>query len=276
MVHAAFKITCLICVMFTMAFPDEPQLIKADNLYNSSDLNELERVLPALSKSFPDHPSVLFYQALFENDAGKALSLYNTIHSKHPRSKYADDALFRVGQFYHTTGQLDRADSIYNKLLSDYPQSELLDRAAYAQCQVLFARGEFDAAETHLRHFLQFFPRSEFTDVVVWDLENLQQDIDQATLREIIEQENVFSIQIGVLRQLKNAKRVQKELSEKFNDVNIREQLLGNEKLYAITLGTFYERKKAEQFAKRFIAPHLDDYKIIKKNIFSQNGTGKH
>jgi|GEM_PF-4069166 len=261
------KIFLCVCILFAMVDAEEHQLAQAENLYYSDQMSELQSTLPALLESFPNHSSVMFYQALFENDAEKALSLYNTIHNQHPHSKFADDALFRVGQFYHTKGQLDKADSVYNELLSVYPKSDILDEVAYAQCQGLLDREKYDSAKTHLRHFLQFFPRSELTDAAVWDLENLQQDIDKETLREAVEQKHVYSVQIGVLRHLNNAKRVQRELGEKFNDVHIREQQLGNDKLYALSIGQFDKREKAEQFAIRFIAPHLDEYKIIKKKV---------
>ena len=113
-------------------------------------------------------------------------------------------------------------------------------------------------------NFLSKYPHSPLIDEAIWQLEKLQDKIDESTLLEAVSRQNFrYSIQIGVLSQYSNAFRVQQSLLKKFKTVDIREHVLANSKLYAIMIGEFDTKNKALEFAQQEIKPHLNQFKII-------------
>jgi hypothetical protein len=84
---------------------------------------EVAKLLPALEKSHPDKAGVLFLEAACEENAEKAIDLYQRIVDEHARSSWADDALFRLYQYSYAVGAYRTARSYTARLERDYPKS---------------------------------------------------------------------------------------------------------------------------------------------------------
>jgi len=84
---------------------------------------KVAKMIPVLKKSHPDKAGVCFLEAVCEENAEKALDLYQRIVDEHARSSWADDALFRLYQYSYAVGAYRTARSYLSKLESDYPQS---------------------------------------------------------------------------------------------------------------------------------------------------------
>lgn len=84
---------------------------------------EVRALLPALKKSHPDKAGVLFIEAVCEEDAEKAVDLYQRIVDEYASSPWADDALNRLAQYSYAVGAYRTARSYTEKLAKDYPQS---------------------------------------------------------------------------------------------------------------------------------------------------------
>ena len=148
-------------------------------------------VLPAMSKSFGDYYTqypddekaviAYYYDAWARYRMGKwrdASQVFEQLAAKHPRSRFASEALFRAADaiFNMTTrGSLDKdqkyVDSmvLYEKVISRYPRSDYVDDALYnkAWCLINLARKEeavpiFEQiVEQHPDD--RYGPRSQFT-----------------------------------------------------------------------------------------------------------------
>ncbi|MBN1447269.1 MAG: SPOR domain-containing protein [Bacteroidetes bacterium] len=85
--------------------------------------DEVRALLPELRKSHPDKPGVLFLEAVCEEEAEKAVDLYQRIVNEHPKSAWADDALNRLAQYSYAVGAYKTARTYVEQLVRDYPQS---------------------------------------------------------------------------------------------------------------------------------------------------------
>ena len=258
----------LIIILFLPSFcRSEIDLRSADQLYIQGNFSELQASLDQLNISYPDHPSVIFFRLLFTKDAEQVKDRYYHFIETYSSSQYCDDVMEKLVCLERSQGKLDKAEQLAHKFINTYPRSVLLDRIEYELCFIDILRGNRQTARQALQRFLTRYPQSLLVDEVIWQLEKLQDSIDERSLLQAVIQENKrYSIQIGVLSRYSNAYRVQQELLKKFQIVEIREQVLANSKLYAILIGNFESGNKAEQYARAFIKPHLNQYKIIEIN----------
>lgn len=80
--------------------------------------------MPSLLDKYPNHPGVLFLRALVTAEGAEAVRIYQGIVDNHPNSEWADDALYKVYQFYHAIGLYRTAELKMNQLKRDYPRSK--------------------------------------------------------------------------------------------------------------------------------------------------------
>lgn len=82
--------------------------------------------LPALLAKYPNHPGVLYLQGLLTKEGAEAVRIYQSVVDNNPKSEWADDALYRVYQFYQAIGLFRTAELKLNQLKRDYPRSKYL------------------------------------------------------------------------------------------------------------------------------------------------------
>lgn len=79
--------------------------------------------LPALVSKFPNDAGVLYLQALLTREGADAVRTYQSIVDNFPQSEWADDALYKVYQFYYALGLYRTAELKFNQLKTSYPSS---------------------------------------------------------------------------------------------------------------------------------------------------------
>ncbi len=97
-------------------------------------INEIRRVYLSWSHDPSVGPKSLYmlarcYRELYgysrnRKDLNKAVELYSLILEKYPRSRFADDALYAMGEIYLRTGSRGRARKVFTRLVTEYPKSD--------------------------------------------------------------------------------------------------------------------------------------------------------
>jgi cell division protein FtsN len=72
---------------------------------------------------FQNPPGVLDLQGVLTTDGTEAAKIYQTIVDNFPKSEWADDALFKLYQYYYSVGLYKTADQKMEQLKRDYPYS---------------------------------------------------------------------------------------------------------------------------------------------------------
>jgi hypothetical protein len=86
--------------------------------------------LPGLLTKYPNNPAILYVQGLLTTDGTEAVRVYQSIVDNFPKSEWADDALFKVYQFYYALGLYRTAEIKMNQLRTGYPQSKYIAEGA--------------------------------------------------------------------------------------------------------------------------------------------------
>jgi hypothetical protein len=92
--------------------------------------------VPALLTRYPNNPGVLYLQALTTNEGADAVRIYQSIVDNFPASEWADDALYKVYQFYYSLGLYRTAEMKMAQLKKNYPTSQYLTDAAAETQQI--------------------------------------------------------------------------------------------------------------------------------------------
>lgn len=80
--------------------------------------------IPALLAKYPNNPGVLYLQGLTTTEAAEAVRVYQSIVDNFPASEWADDALYKVYQFYYSLGLYRTAEIKIVQLRKNYPKSK--------------------------------------------------------------------------------------------------------------------------------------------------------
>ncbi len=84
---------------------------------------ELRQEVSDLAERYPDDAGVRYLQGLVMEDGTDAVRVFQGLVDRYPQSEWADDALFRVYQFYYSLGLYRTADLKWAQLQKEYPDS---------------------------------------------------------------------------------------------------------------------------------------------------------
>jgi tetratricopeptide (TPR) repeat protein len=101
----------------------EPDILKRLELIEKGQADVVRAELPTLMANFQTHPGVLYLQGVLTTDGNEASKIYQSIVENFPKSEWADDALFRLYQYYYSIGLYKTADQKMEQLKRDYPYS---------------------------------------------------------------------------------------------------------------------------------------------------------
>jgi tetratricopeptide (TPR) repeat protein len=101
----------------------EPDIFKRLELIEKGQADVVRAELPTLMTNFQTHPGVLYLQGVLMTDGNEASKIFQSILDNFPRSEWADDALFKLYQYYYSIGLYKTADQKMEQLKRDYPYS---------------------------------------------------------------------------------------------------------------------------------------------------------
>jgi len=101
----------------------EPDILKRLELIEKGQSDVVRTELPTLMTNFQNHPGVLYLQGVLTTDGSEAAKIYQSIVDNFPKSEWADDALFKLYQYYYSVGLYKTADQKLEQLKRDYPFS---------------------------------------------------------------------------------------------------------------------------------------------------------
>jgi cell division septation protein DedD len=150
-------IVALLCVVSTtcIAQSTEPDIRKYVAQVNNGNVDDVRRELPSLLTKYPNNPGVMYLQGLVSREGSEAIRTYQSIVDNFPTSEWADDALYRVYQFYYALGLYRTAEIKMKQLVEKYPDSPFAKggtEAAAAQKAAPVEEPKLDVpapAETH-------------------------------------------------------------------------------------------------------------------------------
>ena len=269
------KILLSLLILYSIAFTQS----EIDNLihevYTGNTQNAFDK-LPKLKKKYPENPSLIFLDAMIDDNHERAIKKYKQIYNLYEDSKYADDAIMKIAEFYYTIGSYVKSSEWAKKINLYYSQSEHIDRSLNLYIRTLILIGKEDTAKLFMATFKKKYPNIELDKQPKLNPEEHEitedeesedkeynkeknkilkaiEDLKNKIIAPKHDKRDHFSIQIGAYSDYNNAMKVRDELlSLDFNcRIDIIHLSTKNKDLYAVREGYFRSKRYAKNTQKK-------------------------
>lgn len=184
----------------------------------SGDIEEAQSILRTLKTKYPNDANVYFLDAVLSENGEDALYKYSIVFTNHPKSNFADAALYRVFSYYYSLGIYNKAEKYLTQLKEDYPNSPYIK-----------------AADRSLPSE-DFFLKKEFK----------QPKKEIAPPPRIYEEKYNYTIQAGAFLNKNNANNLKNKFEAKGIYSNVYPKEVGGSLLNIVVVGKFIDPNSAK------------------------------
>ncbi len=100
------------------------------DLIHSGKIDQVRSEVASLLRQMPNDPGVRYLDAYVTDNGDQAMRKYQLVVDQFPGSEWADDALYKVYQYYFAVGLYKTAEAKMNQLNQQYPNSIYSNTAA--------------------------------------------------------------------------------------------------------------------------------------------------
>ncbi len=101
----------------------EQEVRRRLDLIHSGGMDRVRAEVSGWLKTSPNDPGVLYLDAYVTQNGDQAVKKYQSLVDRFPDDVWADDALYKVYQYYYAVGLYKTADAKMNQLNQQYPNS---------------------------------------------------------------------------------------------------------------------------------------------------------
>ncbi len=191
-------------------------------------IDEVKQQLPDLLAQYPKDPGVELLFATVITDGDKAFEKYKDILENYPESQWADDAFWRIVQYYAIKGDTAEAKKQLDLFRKKYPASEFLMPA------------------TEIVKIL--YTSNKKAELITAKVEKTKdKEVEKETEKPVTENEGTFGLQVGVYSTYEAAKQEVEHYKSLRMIAKIKTKKIGDETMYAVVIGNYSSKEEAEQ-----------------------------
>lgn len=209
----------------------EPDIRRRLEMIERGQGDAVSAELTQLMTSYQNHPGVMYLQAVLTPDGTDAAKIYQNIVDNFPKDEWADDALFRLYQYYTSVGLYKTAEQKLAQLKLEYPFS------AYAS--------ESSAPATTSAQ-----PKTPVAgNPPAAEPEHEQVPPTMTAPTPVPKFSASFTVQVGAFSTLTNAEELKKKFEKEGYSSNIFTITRSTLKLHKVWVGEFQTLEEARRFS---------------------------
>ncbi len=190
-----------------------PDIQKRLELIEKGQSEQVKAELPTLLANYQNNPGVLYLQGVLTSDGSEAAKTFQSIVDNFPKSEWADDALYKLYQYYYSIGLYKTADQKMAQLKQDYPYS------AYAVDQAAAPKEDTNEGAAVVK------PKSPIPKF-----------------------STSFTVQVGAFSSIQKAEELKGSFEAKGYSSNIFTMVTNGKKLHKVWVGEFQSQEDARRF----------------------------
>jgi cell division septation protein DedD len=194
-----------------------PDIAKRLEMIEKGQGEQVKAELPTLLTNYQNNAGVMYLQGVLTTDGTEAAKIFQSIVDNFPKSEWADDALYKLYQYYYSIGLYKTADQKMAQLRQDYPYS------AYA----------VDSSSASKEP-----PKEESTDTA-----NVVKP--KGTIQKF---STSFTVQVGAFSTVQRAEELKTFFESKGYSSNIFTMVTNGKKLHKVWVGEFQNQDEAKRF----------------------------
>lgn len=235
------------------------------------DADDVRKELPDLLADFPSDPGVKLLHAILVDDASRALPLFEAIVQDYPQSEWADDAQWRIVQIYAIRKDTARAWQELKEYRKAYPDSEFLLFASELVKNAVGGSSPVKKTEVYKSKVppatTAATPKTQTpatatpkTQTPATTTPKTAQPVQTPVTPQEAERDDhtststpekkgaaVYSLQVGVYSTSQGAEAEVEKFRQARMRTEVLEKMVGNEKKYAVIIGSYSSREAAEK-----------------------------
>ena len=224
-----------------------PDIDKYLSRVERGEADKVRAELPALLAKYPNAPGVLYLQGVLTTDGTEAVRIYQSIVDNVPKSEWADDALYKVYQFYYAIGLYRTAEIKLNQLKADYPRSKYLTRGTQMITPGLAEEKEAGELPQPER------PKATREDSLQARVGNSPGDDRDLSLSSVpAGTRGQYALQIGAYSQQVNAEKQKLFFEDLGYSVEVINQVRANRSLFVVLVGEYKTADEAKRRGTEF------------------------
>ena len=230
---------------------DRPDIEKYLSRAERGDADRMRQELPSLLASYPNNPGVLYLQGVLTVDGTEAVRIYQSIVDNFPHSEWADDALYKVYQFYYAIGLYRTAEIKLTQLKGDYPQSKYIAEIVHTDTKTLAEERQSPGSAKTEDDTLQQGPAGQ----AIVETPPVQQP-ESTVSRPEPTQQALYTLQVGAYSQQVNAEKQKLFFEDLGYTVEMINKVRDARSLFVVLVGEYKTaddaRGKGVEFKKKY------------------------
>ncbi|OGU45115.1 MAG: hypothetical protein A3G43_10730 [Ignavibacteria bacterium RIFCSPLOWO2_12_FULL_56_21] len=218
--------------LYAQSSTGEPDIRRRLEMVERGQGEAVKAELSQLMTTYQNNPGVMYLQGVLTTDGTEAAKIYQSVVDNFPKSEWADDALYRLYQYYTSVGLFKTAEQKMAQLKLEYPFS------AYA------SEEEAPPAPAKPQTTQQQPPQAEQAPA-----EPVQQPAVLAPKGPVEKYPTVYTIQVGAFSTMANAEELKKRFEKEGYSSNIFTMTRDGKKLHKVWVGEFQNIDEARRFA---------------------------
>ena len=215
--HFSIFLFILSILSASQIIAQEVDIVPYLKMIEQGKVEEVKGKLLDLKTEYPKSSNLLFLEGVLTENGQDAVALYQTLVDKHPKSAYADAAIYRIYSYYFALGLYNTADKNLNRLKKDYPDSPYIKMVA--------------------------------ANVVKNDVEETSQQNNQTPVENNdTEKQLTYSVQAGAFTNSVNANALKKDIESAGMVSFIKDKNVAGTVFKVVYVGKFETKKEAEDF----------------------------
>jgi cell division septation protein DedD len=211
---------------------------------------QVRKALPDLVTKYQNTPDLLYLQGRLASDGIEAVKFYQSVVDNFPKSEYADNALYRIYQYYYAVGLYRTAEKKLAQLKSTYPNSPFASGPGPAK---LPGR---DEAQLKLQQNDTTAPE---TPAVV---DTASAPVTKPPAHET---PKPYTLQVGAFSTLANAEKQKSYFEAVGYSAEITNKVRNGRSLHLVWLGSYPNSAEAMRVAKEIKQKYKIDSIVVEK-----------
>lgn len=219
---------------------------------NQGQVDEVKKAMPDLVAKYQNTPGLLYLQGLIASDGIEAVKFYQSVVDNFPKSEWADDALYRIYQYYYALGLYKTAELKLQQLKKEYPHSS-------------HVTGKSEVKLPIQEEVLVILPKK---DTIVVDSPKVVSTPPPSTSTlpgPAQASSQNYTLQVGAFSTIVNAEK-QKDFFEDLGyQAEITNKVRGGRSLHLVWVGNFKTADEAMRFAKEMKSKYKIESIVVEK-----------
>lgn len=219
---------------------NEPDIQRRLELIEQGQGESVKAELPTLMATYQNNAGVMYLQGVLTSDGSEAAKTYQSIVDNFPRNEWADDALYRLYQYYYSIGLYKTAEQKLRQLKELYPFSSYASEDPEELEKKVVREEKPPTAE---KAPIDEKPIAEEKPVV-------EEKPIQVRSKDIAKNiASIFTIQVGAFSTYQNAEALRAKFVKEGYAASIFTKVSRDRKLHMVRVGEFKTRSEAKTFA---------------------------